>query len=75
MVMVLSEFGHMMTMGEPGMLDPKPIAIQPRDCDPVLCKTYSTVEPLTVAEIHIRVTHIESPVRASARPYILLCSS
>jgi len=67
-----SEFGHIITIGELVICVPKPIAIQPRVEEPVLCKAYSTLAPLTVADMHIRVVHFESPVKVvvllSARP-------
>jgi hypothetical protein len=48
-VMLLSELGHIMTIGVFAIWVPNPMAIHPRVADPVLCRTYSTVEPLTVA--------------------------
>jgi len=58
-----SEFGHIITICVLAICFPKPNAIQPRVEEPVLCKAYSTLEPLTVADMHMRATHRESPVK------------
>jgi len=61
-VIVPSELGHMMTIGLPVISVPKPIAIHPSFEEPVLWRTYCTLEPLTVAATQSRELQYVSPV-------------